>query len=62
MIRHRGALDAIGNYVPGRAADDVAEQYALTDVVKLASNEAPYGPLPAAVAAVADFVWIWRDM
>jgi histidinol-phosphate aminotransferase len=56
MIRHRPALDAIADYVPGRAAGDVAAQYALTDVVKLASNEAPYGPLPSAVRAVADAV------
>jgi histidinol-phosphate aminotransferase len=56
MIRHRPALDAIADYVPGRAAGDVAAQYALTDVVKLASNEAPYGPLPSAQAAVADAV------
>jgi histidinol-phosphate aminotransferase len=56
MIRLRPALDAIADYVPGRAAGDVAEQYALTDVVKLASNEAPYGPLPAASRAVADAV------
>jgi histidinol-phosphate aminotransferase len=56
MIRHRAAIDAIADYVPGRAAGDVAAQYALTDVVKLASNEAPYGPLPSAVAAVVDAV------
>jgi histidinol-phosphate aminotransferase len=56
MIRHRAALDSIADYVPGRAAGDVAAEYALTDVVKLASNEAPYGPLPAAIAAIADAV------
>ena len=56
MIRHREALDAIADYVPGRAAGDVAAQYALTNVVKLASNEAPYGPLPAAIAAVDEAV------
>jgi histidinol-phosphate aminotransferase len=54
MIRHRSALDAIADYVPGRAAGDVAAQYSLTDVVKLASNEAAYGPLPSAVDAIVD--------
>jgi histidinol-phosphate aminotransferase len=54
MICHRPALDAIPDYVPGRAAGDVAAQYALTDVVKLASNEAPYGPLPSALQAIAE--------
>src|SRR3954449_6043868 len=56
MIRLRPALDAIADYVPGRAAGDVAAQYSLTDVVKLASNEAPYGPLLSAQTAVADVV------
>ena len=30
MIRYRPALDAIADYVPGRAAEAVASQYALT--------------------------------
>ena len=56
VIRTRTVLSAIPAYVPGRSAESVAEQHGLTDVVKLASNEAPFGPLPAAHAAVADAI------
>lgn len=41
-------------YVPGRPIRDVQEQYGLTRVVKLASNENPLGPSPLAVAAMQD--------
>jgi histidinol-phosphate aminotransferase len=54
VIRTRRALDQIPEYVPGRSADSVATQYALREVVKLASNEAPFPPLPAALEAIAD--------
>lgn len=54
VIRTRAALHAIPDYVPGRSAASVAAEYAITDVLKLASNEAPFGPLPAAVAAIID--------
>ncbi|MFI5053267.1 MAG: aminotransferase class I/II-fold pyridoxal phosphate-dependent enzyme, partial [Acidimicrobiia bacterium] len=53
MIRIRRALEGIPEYVPGRSAASVAAQYAITDVVKLASNEAPFPPLPAALEAIA---------
>lgn len=53
MIRVRPALERMPRYVPGRSAESVAAQYELDDVVKLASNEAPFGPLPAALDAIA---------
>jgi histidinol-phosphate aminotransferase len=52
MIRTRPALDALPEYVPGRSAESVAAQYAIGDVIKLASNEASFGPLPAALEAI----------
>ncbi len=52
MIRTRPALDALPEYVPGRSAESVAAKYAIGDVIKLASNEAAFGPLPAALAAI----------
>jgi histidinol-phosphate aminotransferase len=52
MIRTRPALDALPEYVPGRSAESVAAKYALGDVIKLASNEAAFGPLPSALAAI----------
>lgn len=41
-------------YVPGRPIRDVQEQYGLTRVIKLASNENPLGPSPQAVAAMQE--------
>jgi histidinol-phosphate aminotransferase len=52
MIRTRPALDALPEYVPGRSAETVAAKYAIGDVIKLASNEASFGPLPSALAAI----------
>lgn len=45
-------------YVPGLAADEVAQRYGLRleDITKLGSAENPYGPSPAAQAAVADAI------
>jgi histidinol-phosphate aminotransferase len=53
MIRIRKALDSIPNYVPGKSAESVAAEHELEHAVKLASNEVPFGPLPAALAAAA---------
>jgi histidinol-phosphate aminotransferase len=52
MIRTRPALDALPEYVPGRSAESVAAKYSIGDVIKLASNEAAFGPLPSALAAI----------
>lgn len=38
-------------YVAGKPIEEVQEEYGLTEVVKLASNENPLGPSPLAVAA-----------
>jgi histidinol-phosphate aminotransferase len=54
MIRTRPALEALPEYVPGRSAESVAAKYAIGDVIKLASNEASFGPLPAALDAIAE--------
>ena len=45
-------------YVPGLAADEVAQRYGLrlADIAKLGSAENPYGPSPAAQAAVAEAI------
>ena len=48
----RPALDGISAYEPGRPIDDVRRQYGIDSVVKLASNEGPHEPMPAAVAAI----------
>ncbi len=42
-------------YVPGKSIDDVKREYGLEKVVKLASNENPYGPSPKALEAFKTF-------
>ncbi len=49
--RPRPDIAALSAYVPGRSAAEVRRRYGLDDVVKLASNENPFGPSPRAVAA-----------
>lgn len=44
---------AISPYVPGKPAEAVAREYGVEDIVKLASNENPLGPSPAAQATLA---------
>lgn len=39
-------------YSPGKFSKEVMEEYGITEVVKLASNENPLGPSPQAVAAM----------
>ncbi|MCX4389126.1 histidinol-phosphate transaminase [Micromonospora peucetia] len=52
----RADLDALPNYVPGRSPADLARELGLSEAIKLASNEVPYGPLPGVVEAVAEAV------
>ncbi|MGB0204892.1 MAG: histidinol-phosphate transaminase [Neptuniibacter sp.] len=39
-------------YLPGKPPEELERELGLTDVVKLASNENPLGPSPAALAAI----------
>ncbi|MBI2684206.1 MAG: aminotransferase class I/II-fold pyridoxal phosphate-dependent enzyme [Actinobacteria bacterium] len=50
----RPALAAVNPYVPGRPAGDLRRELGLDDVLKLASNESPFPPMPAALAAIAE--------
>src|SRR5205085_9740018 len=47
-VRPRADVVAMAPYVPGRPADEVKAQFGLNRVVKLASNENPFGPSPRA--------------
>ena len=50
----RSAVHLLTNYEPGRDVEEVAEELGipLSSIVKLASNESPFGPSPKAVAAI----------
>jgi len=41
-------------YTPGKPIEEVRREYGLTDIIKLASNENPLGPSPAAVQAMCE--------
>ena len=51
----RPAVEALTDYEPGRSVQEVSREFGipLADIIKLASNENPYGPSPAAVAAIS---------
>lgn len=49
----RPALADIVPYEPGRPAEDVQRELGLSRVIKLASNEGPLGPFPAAAEALS---------
>jgi histidinol-phosphate aminotransferase len=48
----RSALDGIVPYEPGKPVEEVQRELGLERVVKLASNEGPFGPFPAAHEAM----------
>jgi histidinol-phosphate aminotransferase len=48
----RPAVAGLTPYEPGKPVEEVQRELGLERVVKLASNEGPYGPFPAAVAAI----------
>lgn len=52
MTLFRAALDGLVPYEPGKPEDEVQRELGLDRVVKLASNEGPWGPFPAALEAI----------
>jgi histidinol-phosphate aminotransferase len=48
----RPALDGLVPYEPGKPVEEVQRELGLERVVKLASNEGPYGPFPVALEAI----------
>lgn len=50
----RPALDAVDPYEPGRPIEAVRLDTGIQEVVKLASNEGPFPPMPGAQQAIAD--------
>lgn len=50
----RAALAGVQPYEPGRPIDEVRRERGLGSVIKLASNEGPFPPMPAALAAIRD--------
>jgi histidinol-phosphate aminotransferase len=55
---------SLSPYVPGKPIEELQRELGLTDIIKLASNENPFGPSPRALeamrAALAD-TWLYPD-
>ena len=47
-------IAAITPYPPGKPLDELEREYGVTDSIKLASNENPWGPSPKAVEAITE--------
>ncbi len=54
MTLFRSALDGLVPYEPGKPEDEVQRELGLERVVKLASNEGPWGPFPEALRALEE--------
>ena len=50
--RPRPAVEALPAYRPGKGAAQAEAEHGIADAIKLASNETPWGPVPAVVAAI----------
>ena len=64
LIEYRKILETLRAYVPGKPIEDVKKEYNLEKVVKLASNENPFGCSPLVkeeIAKCLDVVHIYPD-
>ena len=55
---------SLSPYVPGKPIEELERELGLTDIIKLASNENPYGPSPHALAAMQRALgetWLYPD-
>lgn len=50
--RVRPTVDSLPAYRPGKAAEQAEEEHGISDAIKLASNENPYGPTETVLSAV----------
>jgi len=50
----RAALAGVDAYEPGRPVEEVRRETGVASIVKLASNEGPFPPMPGAVAAIRE--------
>jgi len=51
--RPRPAVAALPGYKPGRSAAAAAAEHGISDAIKMASNELPFGPLPSVAGAIS---------
>ncbi|MBR0472889.1 MAG: histidinol-phosphate transaminase [Methanosphaera sp.] len=58
MVKTRALIDEFKTYVPGRSKKEIAEKYGVAeeDIIKLGSNENPWGPAPGVYDAIRDSI------
>ena len=54
MVKTREILNEFNTYVPGRSKKEIMEEYGVKqeDIIKLGSNENPWGPSPKVKEAI----------
>ena len=57
-MKARRIVEEMDSYVPGKSQDEIAQDFGLKkeDIIKLGSNENPWGPSPKAVEAIRNEV------
>jgi histidinol-phosphate aminotransferase len=58
------AVRGLSPYIPGKPIAELQRELGIHDIIKLASNENPYGPSPkvrAAMARAIEDVWLYPD-
>ena len=55
-MKARKIVEEMDSYVPGRSQDEIASDFNLKkeDIIKLGSNENPWGPSPKAMKAIEE--------
>src|SRR5436305_9738336 len=53
-VQARPEIADLRPYTPGKPASALRRELGIRDIVKLASNEGPLGPFPAALAALTE--------
>lgn len=55
-MKARQIVEEMDSYVPGRSQDEIAQDFGLKkeDIIKLGSNENPWGPSPKAMKAIGE--------
>ena len=58
MVKTRAIIDKYDTYVPGRSKKEIMEKYGVSpeDIIKLGSNENPWGASPKAKQAIIDAI------
>jgi len=55
LVKIRSAVKKIKEYTPGRNPEEVQREFKLGKVIKLASNENPFGPSPKVLDVIKNF-------